>query len=72
MVADVDSGYQRLKRAGIDFREHPEDMPWRWRREVLVGAKEVPALSLPFHSHQQFLFESGRTVLRADYPEFRS
>jgi catechol 2,3-dioxygenase-like lactoylglutathione lyase family enzyme len=30
-VKDVDSEYDRLKRAGIEFREPPRDMPWGWR-----------------------------------------
>ena len=30
-VGDVDAEYERLRRAGVEFREPPKDMPWRWR-----------------------------------------
>lgn len=30
-VGDVDTEYQRLRSAGINFKEPPRDMPWRWR-----------------------------------------
>jgi uncharacterized glyoxalase superfamily protein PhnB len=30
-VRDVDAEYERLKSAGVDFKEPPQDMPWRWR-----------------------------------------
>lgn len=30
-VEDVDAEYERLSRAGIEFREPPRDTPWRWR-----------------------------------------
>jgi catechol 2,3-dioxygenase-like lactoylglutathione lyase family enzyme len=30
-VANVDAEFERLRRAGVKFREPPKDMPWRWR-----------------------------------------
>jgi catechol 2,3-dioxygenase-like lactoylglutathione lyase family enzyme len=30
-VPDVDTAYQRLVSKGIEFKQGPKDMPWRWR-----------------------------------------
>lgn len=30
-VEDVDKEYERLRGMGVEFREPPKDMPWRWR-----------------------------------------